>query len=109
MTSLIADAPAGDGRAAPVRRMPYAAGLDGLRAIAVMAVLLYHGEVIHRDGQAVGYVRAASYGFTLGGAVGLAMIEAGDRHGAADAMRAHLSGTIGRLPDIVEAHRDYFT
>jgi 4-methylaminobutanoate oxidase (formaldehyde-forming) len=26
----------------------------------------------------VGYVRAASYGFTLGGAVGLAMIEAGE-------------------------------
>ena len=26
---------------------------------------------------AVGYVRAASYGFTVGGAVGLAMIEAG--------------------------------
>jgi 4-methylaminobutanoate oxidase (formaldehyde-forming) len=40
--------------------------------------LLYHGEVIHRDGRAVGYVRAASYGHTLGGAVGLAMIEAGE-------------------------------
>jgi glycine cleavage system aminomethyltransferase T/glycine/D-amino acid oxidase-like deaminating enzyme len=38
--------------------------------------LLYHAEVIHRNGQAIGYVRAASYGFTLGGAVGLAMIEA---------------------------------
>ena len=38
--------------------------------------LLYHAEVIHRNNQAVGYVRAASYGFTLGGAVGLAMIEA---------------------------------
>ncbi|MCP3958492.1 MAG: aminomethyl transferase family protein, partial [bacterium] len=38
--------------------------------------LLYHAEVIHRNGKAVGYVRAASYGFTLGGAVGLAMIEA---------------------------------
>jgi len=39
--------------------------------------LLYHAEVVHRNNKAVGYVRAASYGFTLGGAVGLAMIEAG--------------------------------
>jgi len=41
------------------------------------APLLFHAEVVWRDGVAVGYVRAASYGFTLGGAVGLAMIEAG--------------------------------
>ena len=40
--------------------------------------LIYHGEVIHRDGTPVGYIRAGSYGFTLGGAVGLAMIEAGE-------------------------------
>jgi 4-methylaminobutanoate oxidase (formaldehyde-forming) len=39
--------------------------------------LLYHAEPLLRDGQAVGYVRAASYGHTLGGAVGLAMVEAG--------------------------------
>ncbi|MBX6752021.1 MAG: GcvT family protein [Micromonosporaceae bacterium] len=38
--------------------------------------LLYHGEVVYRSGQPVGYVRAASYGHTLGGAVGLAMVEA---------------------------------
>jgi 4-methylaminobutanoate oxidase (formaldehyde-forming) len=38
--------------------------------------LMFHGEVVHRNGEPVGYVRAASYGFTLGGAVGLAMIEA---------------------------------
>jgi 4-methylaminobutanoate oxidase (formaldehyde-forming) len=38
--------------------------------------LLFHAEVIRRDGVPVGYVRAASYGFTLGAAVGLAMIEA---------------------------------
>ena len=37
--------------------------------------LMYHGEVILRDGKVVGDVRAASYGHTLGGAVGLAMIE----------------------------------
>jgi 4-methylaminobutanoate oxidase (formaldehyde-forming) len=39
---------------------------------------MFHAEVVHRNGRAVGYVRAASYGFTLGGAVGLAMIEAGE-------------------------------
>ena len=40
--------------------------------------MLFHAEVVRRDGKVVGYVRAASYGFTLGGAVGLAMIEAGE-------------------------------
>ena len=38
--------------------------------------LLFHAEVIRRDGQALGYIRAASYGHTLGGAVGLAMLQA---------------------------------
>jgi heterotetrameric sarcosine oxidase gamma subunit len=37
--------------------------------------MLFHAEIVHRDGRAVGYVRAASYGHTLGGAVGLAMVE----------------------------------
>ena len=37
--------------------------------------LLFHAEVVRRDGMEMGYVRAASYGHTLGGAVGLAMIE----------------------------------
>ena len=37
--------------------------------------LMFHGEVILRDGRVVGDVRAASYGHTLGGAVGLAMVE----------------------------------
>jgi 4-methylaminobutanoate oxidase (formaldehyde-forming) len=37
--------------------------------------LMFHAEIVRRDGVAVGYVRAASYGHTLGGAVGLAMIE----------------------------------
>ena len=40
--------------------------------------LMFHGEVVYRDGVPVGYVRAASYGHTLGGAVGLAMIETGE-------------------------------
>ena len=39
--------------------------------------LLFHAELLRRDGRAVGYLRSASYGFTLGGAVGLAMLEPG--------------------------------
>jgi len=38
--------------------------------------MLHHGEIVLRDGDPVGYVRAGSYGHTLGGAVGLAMVEA---------------------------------
>ena len=38
--------------------------------------LLFHAEVVHRNGKPAGYIRSASYGFTLGGAVGLAMIDA---------------------------------
>ncbi len=41
------------------------------------APLMFHAEVVRRNGMVVGYIRAASYGHTLGGAVGLAMIEAG--------------------------------
>ncbi len=44
---------------------------------------LFHAEVVWRDGLPVGYVRAGSYGHTLGGAVGLAMIEPGTRGGTA--------------------------
>jgi len=36
---------------------------------------MFHAEIVRRDGRAVGYVRAASYGHTLGGAVGLAFLE----------------------------------
>jgi 4-methylaminobutanoate oxidase (formaldehyde-forming) len=36
--------------------------------------LLHHAEVVHRSGRSVGYVRAGSYGHTLGAAVGLAMV-----------------------------------
>jgi 4-methylaminobutanoate oxidase (formaldehyde-forming) len=39
------------------------------------APLMFHAEVVRRDGVEMGYVRAASYGHTLGGAVGLAFIE----------------------------------
>jgi 4-methylaminobutanoate oxidase (formaldehyde-forming) len=38
--------------------------------------MMHHAEILHRDGRPAGYVRAASYGHTLGGAVGLAMIRA---------------------------------
>ena len=42
------------------------------------APMLWHAEPVHRDGKPVGYVRAASYGHTLGAAVGLAMVDAGE-------------------------------
>jgi len=38
--------------------------------------LMFHAEIVRRDGRPAGYIRSASYGFTLGGAVGLAMIDA---------------------------------
>ena len=55
----------------------------GTRRLAQVLVkdpkpLLFHAEVVRRNGKAVGYVRAGSYGFSLGGAVGLFMIEAGE-------------------------------
>ena len=40
--------------------------------------MLFHAEVVRRNGRPVGYVRAASYGHTLGGAVGLVMVDAGE-------------------------------
>lgn len=38
--------------------------------------MMFHAEIVYRNGVALGYMRAASYGHTLGSAVGLAMIEA---------------------------------
>jgi 4-methylaminobutanoate oxidase (formaldehyde-forming) len=38
--------------------------------------MMFHAEIVSRNGREVGYTRAASYGHTLGTAVGLAMIEA---------------------------------
>jgi glycine cleavage system aminomethyltransferase T/glycine/D-amino acid oxidase-like deaminating enzyme len=40
--------------------------------------LMFHAEIVRRNGRSVGYIRAASYGFTIGGAVGLAMVERGE-------------------------------
>jgi glycine cleavage system aminomethyltransferase T/glycine/D-amino acid oxidase-like deaminating enzyme len=37
--------------------------------------MLHHAEIVRRDGAPVGYVRSASYGHTLGGAVGLALVD----------------------------------
>ncbi len=36
--------------------------------------LMFHAEIVLRNGVPVGHVRSASYGHTLGGAVGLAMV-----------------------------------
>ena len=58
--------------------------LGGLRNRLVQVLvldsepLMYHGEVVYRNGKIAGDIRAASYGHTLGGAVGLAMITAED-------------------------------
>uniref|UniRef100_A0A7S3L292 FAD dependent oxidoreductase domain-containing protein n=1 Tax=Amphora coffeiformis TaxID=265554 RepID=A0A7S3L292_9STRA len=40
--------------------------------------LMHHGEVLWRNGTPICDIRAASYGHTLGGAVGLAMLEGQD-------------------------------
>jgi glycine cleavage system aminomethyltransferase T/glycine/D-amino acid oxidase-like deaminating enzyme len=59
-----------------------AAGKPTRRLVQVLLTdpepMMYHAEVVRRNGTPVGYIRAASYGFTLGGAVGLAMVEAGE-------------------------------
>ena len=64
------------GREAVVARR--AAGPPRQRLVQVLLAdpepLLHHAEVVHRSGRPVGYVRAAGYGHTLGGSVGLAMV-----------------------------------
>mmetsp|Transcript_34430 Transcript_34430/g.81160 ORF Transcript_34430/g.81160 Transcript_34430/m.81160 type:complete len:962 (+) Transcript_34430:163-3048(+) len=40
--------------------------------------LLYHGEVVWRNGERVSDIRAGSYGFSVGGGVGLTMLESPD-------------------------------
>jgi 4-methylaminobutanoate oxidase (formaldehyde-forming) len=37
--------------------------------------LLHHAELIYRNGQFAGYIRAGAYGFTLGASVGLGFVE----------------------------------
>lgn len=59
------------------------AGVKALRQRLVQVLLLdpqplmFHGEIVYRNGQRVGDVRSASFGHTLGGAVGLAMVSSG--------------------------------
>jgi glycine cleavage system aminomethyltransferase T len=59
-----------------------AAGKPTRRLVQVLLTdpepMMFHAEVVRRNGTPAGYIRAASYGFTLGGAVGLAMVEAGE-------------------------------
>jgi glycine cleavage system aminomethyltransferase T len=65
------------GRDALVEQL--AAGPPHRRLVQVLVQdpdpLMFHAEVLHRDGSEAGYLRSASYGHTLGGAVGLAMVE----------------------------------
>lgn len=65
------------GQAACIQKK--AQGLPKRRLAQVLvkdpAPLLFHAEVVSRNGKPVGYVRSGSYGYTLGGAVGLFMIE----------------------------------
>jgi glycine cleavage system aminomethyltransferase T/glycine/D-amino acid oxidase-like deaminating enzyme len=68
------------GREAVARQLE--AGVPRRRLVQVLIddpePLMHHAEPVLRDGVEVGYVRSASYGHTLGGAVGLAMVEAGE-------------------------------
>ncbi len=68
------------GRDAVLRQV--AAGVPHRRLVQVLLTdpepLMHHAEIVLRDGIEVGYLRSASYGHTLGGAVGLAMVEAGE-------------------------------
>jgi 4-methylaminobutanoate oxidase (formaldehyde-forming) len=90
-----------------------AAGTPRRRLVQVLVKdpepLLFHAEPVLRNGRPVGYLRAASYGHTLGGAVGLAMVE-GD--GPVDA--AWLSGgrwevdIAGRLYPATVAQRPLY-
>ncbi len=60
-----------------------AAGTPTRRLVQILITdpepLMFHAEVVRRDDVALGYIRAASYGHTLGGAIGLAMIERPDK------------------------------
>jgi glycine cleavage system aminomethyltransferase T/glycine/D-amino acid oxidase-like deaminating enzyme len=71
--------------------------------------LMFHAEVVRRDGVPVGYVRAASYGHTLGGAVGLAMIEpkvtVDEAYLASGTWQVDIAGTL--CPAVVSARPLY--
>jgi 4-methylaminobutanoate oxidase (formaldehyde-forming) len=71
--------------------------------------LMFHAEVVQHDGAPVGYVRAASYGHTLGGAVGLAMIEpkvvVDETYLASGRWEVDIAGTV--YPAVVSARPFY--
>ncbi len=82
--TLSLDKPGGFiGRDAVVARKASHAAAGGMtrRLVQVRLLdpdpLMHHAEVVLRDGVAVGYIRAASYGWTLGAAVGLAQVSGG--------------------------------
>jgi 4-methylaminobutanoate oxidase (formaldehyde-forming) len=62
------------------RREELAGTAPRQRLVQVLLVdpepMMVHAEVLSRDGIEVGHLRSASYGHHLGGAVGLAMVEA---------------------------------
>ena len=93
------------GREAALRQK--AAGVPKRRLVQVLVKdpepLLFHAEVVHRNGKPVGYVRAGSYGHTLGGAVGLAMVEAGAAARCRLAERGPLGG--GHRRQALPRHR----
>ncbi len=67
------------GRAAVAAKK--AAGVPAQRLVSVHVpgeVQLVHGETVLRDGATAGYVRAGSQGWTLGGAVALALVANAD-------------------------------
>ena len=66
MGRLLAQQAAGGAAALPARLVQVLCGDP--------AQMIYRGEVLHRDGAPVGDVRSASYGHTLGGAVGIAHV-----------------------------------
>jgi len=52
--------------------------------------MLFHGEVLYRNGKPVGDVRAGSYGHTLGGPVGIAAVEGGHKDDGSIVDKAYL-------------------
>ncbi len=67
------------GREALLRAREARVGPPARRLVQVLLEdpepILYHGEPVLRDGRWFGHVRWGGYGHTLGGAVGLAMVE----------------------------------
>ncbi len=84
-----------------------AAGPPTSRLVQVLVTdpepLMFHGEVVYRDGSPVGYVRSASYGFSLAGAVGLAMVSGDDpiTQTAMDAAEWEVEIAGNRFPAVV--------